>query len=47
MSMEIAKEKGHYETYPGSPMSQGKFQFNLWEDYAQKPEFKNITHSGR
>jgi len=29
-SMELAKEKGFYETYPGSPISQGKFQFDLW-----------------
>jgi ribonucleoside-diphosphate reductase alpha chain len=30
MSMELAKEEGHYESYPGSPLSQGKFQFDLW-----------------
>lgn len=29
-SMEIAKELGPYESYPGSPVSQGKFQFDLW-----------------
>ena len=29
-SMELAKQKGFYETYPGSPISQGKFQFDLW-----------------
>lgn len=29
-SMEIAKTDGHYESFPGSPMSQGKFQFDLW-----------------
>lgn len=25
MSMEIAKVEGHYETFPGSPLSQGLF----------------------
>lgn len=29
-SMELAKEHGHYETFKGSPLSQGKFQFDLW-----------------
>lgn len=33
-SMEIAKVEGPYETFKGSPLSQGKFQFDLWE---QKP----------
>ncbi len=29
-SKDLAKEDGHYETYPGSPISQGQFQFDLW-----------------
>jgi ribonucleotide reductase alpha subunit len=29
-SMIIAKERSHYQTFPGSPLSQGKFQFDLW-----------------
>jgi ribonucleoside-diphosphate reductase alpha chain len=29
-SMDLAKKNGHYETFTGSPLSQGKFQFNLW-----------------
>lgn len=29
-SMELAQEEGPYSTYDGSPISQGKFQFNLW-----------------
>ena len=29
-SMELAKEDGHYESFPGSPISEGKFQFDLW-----------------
>jgi ribonucleoside-diphosphate reductase alpha chain len=30
-SMDLAKKEGHYESFPGSPLSEGKFQFNLWE----------------
>jgi ribonucleoside-diphosphate reductase alpha chain len=29
-SMELAKVQGTYETYEGSPASQGQFQFDLW-----------------
>ena len=29
-SMELAKEKGAYSSYDGSPLSEGKFQFDLW-----------------
>jgi ribonucleoside-diphosphate reductase alpha chain len=29
-SMEDAKADGAYETYKGSPISEGEFQFNLW-----------------
>ena len=29
-SMELAKEKEPYSTYKGSPISEGIFQFNLW-----------------
>jgi len=29
-SCEIASVEGPYETYQGSPISQGKFQFDLW-----------------
>ncbi|KAA5537075.1 ribonucleoside-diphosphate reductase subunit alpha [Taibaiella lutea] len=29
-SMELAKEHGAYETFKGSPLSEGKFQFDLW-----------------
>jgi len=29
-SNELAEVEGPYETYEGSPMSQGEFQFNLW-----------------
>ena len=30
-SMEIAKEKGFYSSFKGSPLSEGKFQFDLWD----------------
>jgi ribonucleoside-diphosphate reductase alpha chain len=29
-SCEVAKEEGAYESYEGSPISQGIFQFNMW-----------------
>lgn len=29
-SMELAKEEGAYETFQGSPISEGQFQYNLW-----------------
>lgn len=29
-SKELAKKKGHYETFKGSPFSQGLLQFHLW-----------------
>jgi ribonucleoside-diphosphate reductase alpha chain len=29
-SNQIAKEKGAYETYEGSPLSKGVFQFDMW-----------------
>jgi ribonucleoside-diphosphate reductase alpha chain len=29
-SMELAKTQGTYETYEGSPVSQGLYQFDLW-----------------
>ncbi|MCC9165463.1 ribonucleoside-diphosphate reductase subunit alpha [Pontibacter harenae] len=29
-SKDLAKKQGHYETFKGSPLSEGKFQFDLW-----------------
>jgi len=29
-SMELAKEEGPYQSYEGSPISKGEFQYNLW-----------------
>lgn len=36
-SMELAKESGAYETFKGSPLSEGVFQFEMW----------NVTPSNR
>ncbi len=30
-SNELAKEKGPYSTFKGSPLSEGKFQFDMWD----------------
>jgi ribonucleoside-diphosphate reductase subunit M1 len=35
-SVDIAKKDGHYQTFKGSPFSEGKLQFHLWND---KPKF--------
>lgn len=29
-SNDMAKRDGHYQTFKGSPMSEGKFQFDMW-----------------
>ena len=29
-SKDLAKQYGHYESYPGSPVSKGIFQFDMW-----------------
>jgi ribonucleoside-diphosphate reductase alpha chain len=29
-SKDLAKEFGHYESYPGSPVSKGIFQYDMW-----------------
>ncbi|MEO7214096.1 ribonucleoside-diphosphate reductase subunit alpha [Mucilaginibacter sp.] len=31
-SKDLAIKDGHYETFKGSPLSQGKFQFDLWNE---------------
>ncbi len=35
-SMEIAKKEGTYETFEGSPMSKGVFQFDMWKTKPSK-----------
>jgi len=32
-SMELAKKDGHYSSFKGSPMSEGKFQFDLHSEF--------------
>jgi ribonucleoside-diphosphate reductase alpha chain len=39
-SIDLAKKFGSYESFPGSPLSEGKFQFNLWN-------YENGELSGR
>ena len=36
MSCELSKIHGHYETFPGSPSSQGILQFDMWNVTPQK-----------
>jgi ribonucleoside-diphosphate reductase alpha subunit len=39
-SIDLAKRDGYYPTYNGSPLSEGKFQYNLWG-------VKDVDLSGR
>lgn len=45
-SKDLAKKNGAYETFEGSPLSQGKFQFNLWqiedEDLSGRWDWKKL-----
>ncbi len=45
-SMELAIEEGAYETYEGSPISKGEFQFNLWgikdEELSNRWDWKQL-----
>ena len=43
MSCKIAKEDGPYETFPGSPASQGLLQFDLWG--IEQPIFDGLKES--
>lgn len=29
-SCQLAEEQGHYQSFPGSPLSRGEFQFDMW-----------------
>lgn len=48
-SMEIAKEKGAYSSYQGSPISNGEFQFNMWnvseDDLSGRWDWKKLRES--
>lgn len=45
-SMDIAKEEGAYETWEGSPISKGEFQFNMWgiseDDLSGRWDWKDL-----
>ena len=45
-SMEVAKAKGAYSTFKGSPMSEGEFQYNMWgiqdEDLSGRWDWKSL-----
>lgn len=45
-SMELAKKEGPYSSYEGSPISEGKFQHNLWgiedEDLSGRWDWKKL-----
>ena len=48
-SMELAKEKEPYSSYKGSPISQGEFQFNMWniseDELSGRWEWKKLRKS--
>jgi ribonucleoside-diphosphate reductase alpha chain len=48
-SMEIAKDKEPYSTYKGSPISEGEFQFNMWnvseDDLSGRWDWKKLRES--
>jgi ribonucleoside-diphosphate reductase alpha chain len=48
-SMETAKEKEPYSTYKGSPISEGEFQFNMWnvseDDLSGRWDWKKLRAS--
>jgi ribonucleoside-diphosphate reductase alpha subunit len=41
-SMELAIEYGPYSTFQGSPLSQGKFQFDLWGVQATRYDWESL-----
>ena len=50
-SMELAVKLGKYETFEGSPLSKGKFQFDLWckepsDRYGWEKLRKNVMKNG-
>ena len=48
-SMELAREKEPYSSFKGSPISQGEFQFNMWniseDDLSGRWEWKKLRSS--
>jgi len=41
-SMELAIEQGPYSTFRGSPLSEGKFQFDLWGVQARRYDWETL-----
>lgn len=43
-SMELAMKDGAYETFKGSPLSEGKFQFDLWgvQPYTKRYDWNKL-----
>jgi len=39
-SLELSKKDGPYSSFKGSPLSNGKFQFNLWQEVHPENNFK-------
>ncbi len=46
-SNELAKEKGSYESFAGSPASKGILQFDLWDEEAESKGHPKTKFSGR
>jgi glutaredoxin len=46
-SMELALEEGVYSSYEGSPISEGKFQFDLWNKYRNTKDNYQFKLSGK
>ncbi len=43
-SVDIAVERGRYSTFEGSPISEGKFQFDLWKEEYNILRSKNMIN---
>lgn len=43
-SCDLAKEHGAYSSYQGSPVSQGKLQFDMWEEEGKGYDFFSTTN---
>lgn len=41
-SIELAERDGFYETFDGSPISEGIFQFDMWEQTGLKYDWSNL-----
>lgn len=46
-SMELAKEEGVYPTFQGSPLSQGKLQFDLWNEFRRPGDEYQFSLTGK